>query len=136
MHFRIQRGVVFGNFLYFSGNSNGGVFGGGAPALAESFSAIPDPPTHACLEKKKARETAQKSTVFLFTEPLNSLENKEKRIKKQGTSGKGKKQGNQKKVSVGGSGKSPKWRPQRRHPQSFPYRRCGVDTDFCIGFSH
>ena len=43
---------------------------------------IPDPPTLACLEPKKTRETLPKGKGFLFAEPLKSLEKEGKTHKK------------------------------------------------------
>ena len=46
----------------------------------------------------KKRETLKKSRVFLFAEPLKSLEKKGKRPKRQGKSENEKKQGNRQKA--------------------------------------
>ena len=62
----------------------------------------PDPPTIAFLEK--ARETPKKTRVFLFAEPLKSLEKEVITHKKEGKIGKRKKQGIRKKQGLEGQG--------------------------------
>ena len=62
---------------------------------------FPDPPT---LVLKKTRETLKKTRVFLFAEPLKSLDSEGKRTKKQRKSEKGKEIERKKKQGLEGQG--------------------------------
>ena len=64
---------------------------------------FPDPPTLAFFGKSKGNRP-KKARVFLFAEPLKSLEKKGKTHKKAREIGKRKKQGNRKKQGLEGQG--------------------------------
>ena len=76
--------------------------GGGVGVVAAPLQQSPDPPILAFLEK--ARVFPQKARVFLFAEPLKSLEKRGKTHKKARKIGKRKKQGNRKKQGLEGQG--------------------------------
>ena len=73
----------------------------------------PDPPTLAFLEK--ARAFPHKARVFLFAEPLKSMEKKGKTHKKAREIGKQKEQGNRKKQGLEGQGRNRNRNRNRRN---------------------